>query len=317
MSAAPRTSHKKPPSVCELSVLDVVGIDSETHGRSCTAHLCCGHNVKVGDILFCSWQIQLIDDEDDLENAEPEEVIQVHKVDMDGHAYCHVGYLAKRVFRKYGPKQFDKMFLRVKVDYRISDNSHERCRSHHYHGMALCSIIRDDNRFNGKNPLEGDACLMGLTLNKLGNSGDDDSTSSEPEKISYLLSKRRQQVPKDLNRRKPIKSLGPRVKPPKYEPRRMNFFPFELASDSSLSDVSASEDDDDIPIEDVVSKMKKSKMKKVRKDFQSPAQKRRRESNNTTPENTTPTPERVLEVNDSPRRSPRKSVFPRLYTPQK
>jgi hypothetical protein len=144
---------KKSLNISDLTVVDIVGLDSESHGQSCTQHLCCGHSVKVNDVLFCTWQIQLIEE---VRTGELEEVVQVYKVAEDGLAYCHVGYLPKRLFRKYGPKQFDKIFVRVLKDYWISDNSHERSRSHHFYGMALASIIRDDIRYLGKD-LEIDA----------------------------------------------------------------------------------------------------------------------------------------------------------------
>jgi hypothetical protein len=199
-------ANKKPPNIFDLTVVDIVGLDSESHGRSCTQHLCCGHSVKENDVLFCTWQIQLIENST---LGEPEEVVQVYKIAEDGLAYCHVGYLPKRLFRKYGPKQFDKMFLRVLKDYRISDNSHERSRSHHFYGMALGKIIRDDLRFLGKNPLNGDRCLM---LQKA-NTPDNESTTTEttaslckPVEVSTVC-----------NRRKAITVLPPKIPPPAYE----------------------------------------------------------------------------------------------------
>jgi hypothetical protein len=51
--------------------------------------------VKVGAILFCTCQIQLIEHSN---LSEPEEGIQVYKVASHGFAYCHTGYLPKRLF---------------------------------------------------------------------------------------------------------------------------------------------------------------------------------------------------------------------------
>jgi hypothetical protein len=201
-------SVKSKPSISDLTVIDVVGLDSESHGRSCTQHLCCGHSVKVGDMLFCTWQIQLIEHSN---MSEPEEVIQVYKVAPDGLAYCHVGYLPKRLFRKYGPKQFDKLFLRVLIDYRISDNSHERSRSHHFYGMALTSIIKDDIQLIGKNPLQGDRCIPTDVSNvaKLNEEESECSSIHVDLVVKKVVS----------NRRKPIQYLEPRIIHPVYEPR--------------------------------------------------------------------------------------------------
>jgi hypothetical protein len=174
------TTNNKLPNIADLTVVDIVGLDSESLGRSCTQHLCCGHSLKENDILFCTWQIQLIENST---LGEPEEVEQVYKVAEDGLAYCHVGYLPKRLFCKYGPKQFDQLFVRVLKDYRISDNSHEQSRSHHFYGMALGKTIRDDLQFLGKNPLNGDQCLM----LKKENTRDNKSTTTETTASSVSL----------------------------------------------------------------------------------------------------------------------------------
>jgi hypothetical protein len=92
---------KKLPTISDLTVVDIVGLDSESHGWSCMQHLFCRQNVKENNVLFCTWQIQLIEE---VMTGEPEEVFQVYTVAEDGLAYCHVGYLPKRLFRKYGPK---------------------------------------------------------------------------------------------------------------------------------------------------------------------------------------------------------------------
>jgi hypothetical protein len=138
-----------------LTAVDVVGLQSETHGRSCNDHMCCGHHVGVNDKLVCIWQVQQIDERP---NAPLEEVIQVHKIGRDGLVTCHVGYLPKRLFCKHGSHRFDLMYLKVKHDLRCSDNSHERQRSHRNHGVVLCDIIKDNVKYNSHNPFQGDPC---------------------------------------------------------------------------------------------------------------------------------------------------------------
>jgi hypothetical protein len=76
--------------------------------------------MNENDVLFCIWQIQLID------NSTTGELEEVYKVVEDGLAYCHVGYFPKRLFWKFGPKLFDKMFVHLLEDYGISNNSHEQ-----------------------------------------------------------------------------------------------------------------------------------------------------------------------------------------------
>jgi hypothetical protein len=94
-------SGKSKSSISDPTVIDVVCLVSESHGQSCTQYLCCGHSVKVVDMLFCTWQIQSIEHSN---SSDPNELIQVYKFSPDGLAYCHIGYLPKRLFQKYGPK---------------------------------------------------------------------------------------------------------------------------------------------------------------------------------------------------------------------
>ena len=44
---------------------------------SSVARLCCGHQVKVNDVLVCMWQVQMIS------HDYPEEVVQVKKIAKD------------------------------------------------------------------------------------------------------------------------------------------------------------------------------------------------------------------------------------------
>jgi hypothetical protein len=201
-------------SIDSLESIEIVGIDSETHGRNCTSHMCCGHHVKVGDILVCTWQVQMISSE------YPEEVVKILKIGTDGFPSCHVGYIPRRLFRKFDPKTFEKMFLKVEEDYRLSDNSHERHRSHHYHGMARCLVIHNNSRFNSRDCFNGEACI--LSENE-GTSSSGKKKKKEKEKISVtdkekLLAKFR----KKSTRCKPIifnPSPTKRGYTPVYQPR--------------------------------------------------------------------------------------------------
>jgi hypothetical protein len=148
--------------------------------------------VKENDVLFCT------------SSGEPEEVVQVCKVVEDGLAYCHVGYLPKRLFQKYGPKQFDKMFFCVLKDYRISDNSHERSRSHHFYEMALGKIIQDDLWYLGKDPLNGDRCIM-IQNEAQNNTPENECTTTELTASVY----KPVEIITVYNRRKAITVLPP------------------------------------------------------------------------------------------------------------
>jgi hypothetical protein len=146
-----------------LTAVDVVGLQSETHGRLCNNHLCCGHHVGVNDKLVCLWQVQQIYERP---NAQLEEVIQVHKIGRDGLVTCHVGYLPKQLFCTHGSHRFDRMFLKVKHDLRCSNNAHERQRSHRNHGLVLCHIIKDDVKNTIHTILSKAICVMFLFKRK-------------------------------------------------------------------------------------------------------------------------------------------------------
>lgn len=205
-------------SVDKLTVIDVLGVDSNTNGRMCNQHETCGHHVRVNDVLYCSWELQKVDRSgaslpfnmpdhcttsgvaatlpaskrkpvtrkkqdikrkkrhnnerhasdilfDDSEDDEDgmEEVVKIYKVERDGMANCHVGYLPRRLFKKHGAKSFDALFLRVDIDLRVSPNSSERARSHRNYGMITCGIIRNNPRYNGRKPLDGVPCDCSLS----------------------------------------------------------------------------------------------------------------------------------------------------------
>jgi hypothetical protein len=227
-------------TVSLLSSIDVLGVDSNTNGRSCCQHECCGHMVEKNDVLYCSWQLQTIDRSCDFvpftspvelsasieSNAATlsegkrkpaprkrnevkrkskkttfrnsasqsfnlfdvsddddgyEEVVKVFKIEKDGMANCHVGYLPRRLFKKHGANKFDSLFLRVVDDLRTSPNSADRARSHRNHGMVTCAIIHNNNRYTGKKPLDGVPCIRSSS------ESDGDDISDEESKQSDSL----------------------------------------------------------------------------------------------------------------------------------
>jgi hypothetical protein len=110
----------------------------------------------------------------------PEEVVKILKIGTDGFPSCHVGYILRRLFRKFDPKSFEKLFLKVEEDYRLSDNSHEQHQSHHHHGMARCLVIHNNCQFNSRDCFNGDACIL---LDNEGTSSGK-KKNNEKEKIS-------------------------------------------------------------------------------------------------------------------------------------
>jgi hypothetical protein len=135
--------------------VDVVGCDKESDGRSCTAHRVCGHFVKAGDKLYCKFEVQQFEDDN-----EGEACVQVHKLGAGGEISCHVGYLQRRIVKssrddlgnKDGGKSYDGMWLTAIADLRLSDSSVERARSTRNGGLFYCQVLQNDARFVGVNP---------------------------------------------------------------------------------------------------------------------------------------------------------------------
>lgn len=154
--------------------IEVVGVDNNSDGRSCSLHKVCGHFVTVGDKLFCRWQVQQFHDRD-----EPEACVQVFKMAADGGVGCHVGYLPLRLVMTSRDSDgiedlgmsYNGKWMTVVHDLRISDNTAERSRSKHNYGIVLCQQILDDPRFVGVDPFETRVNL----------SDDDGSTDEDDE----------------------------------------------------------------------------------------------------------------------------------------
>lgn len=135
-----------------LEQMEVVGLENSEDGRSCEQHDCCGQFIRKNDKLVCQWAMQCIN------SNTPQAVVRVFSLHNDGLQGCHVGYIPKRYFPKFGVELFNLMYLRVITDYRYSDNKMERHRSHYNYGMVLCEIIKNNEKYNGHDPFNGDAC---------------------------------------------------------------------------------------------------------------------------------------------------------------
>ena len=156
--------------------IDVYGVDIGSNGRSCVSHDVCGHFVKEGDPLYCSWEVQEFD-------GETESVVQVHKLAGDGFVGCHIGYLPRRLIKasrsnhgdhkKDGGRSYDGTWLNVVADLRLSKSAAERSRSQRNSGIVYCHIIQDNPRFVGVNPFQ--------TQLKPANDDDDDDDDGDDE----------------------------------------------------------------------------------------------------------------------------------------
>jgi hypothetical protein len=125
----------------------------------------------VYDKLVCQYVVLPIGP-----NSSLEEVVQVHKVGYDGLICCHVGFAPRRLFPRFPPKLFEGMVLRVVEDLRVSRNTHERARSHHFHGIVKCEVVNDD-RYSGRDILDGEPCDVSFR-----NSDSDSDSNAKQQK---------------------------------------------------------------------------------------------------------------------------------------
>jgi hypothetical protein len=121
-------------------------------------------------------------------NEALEAVVQVHKVGFDGLLCCHVGYVPRRLFPRYQPKLFNGMVLRVVDDLRVSNNTHERARSYHFHGIVKCEVV-NETRYCGESIINGLPCDVSFR-----ESSDDDSSAKKGKAIASKRSARKRSI---------------------------------------------------------------------------------------------------------------------------
>ncbi len=170
-----------------LRAFDVVGVDAEDSGRSCTTHMVCGHHIEVGDILACKWSVQIFHDNT------PEACIRVFKINNnDGLPGCHVGYLQKHLLKVDEGKKYDNILLKVIDDNRLSDDKSVRHRSHRNYGIVHCVDVTNHENFVNLNPFEGDSLPMDIVAKErdtlLANDEDDEDDEKTTEDEDFIQS---------------------------------------------------------------------------------------------------------------------------------
>ncbi len=114
-----------------MRLIDIVGLESESNGRSCPDHEICGYIVKEGDILHLQETSVRIGDS-------TEYAIKASLLNSDSGC-CVVGFIPKRLLKASYIKRVK--FVQVLKLYSDSDNRQDRRRSKQNCGMALCKIM--------------------------------------------------------------------------------------------------------------------------------------------------------------------------------
>ena len=117
--------------------LEVVGLLSDSNGRSCTLHACCGEHVVVGDTLRLVACVVTVSDK-------TEEAVKAVKI-SDGVDGCTVGFIPRVQARLPKVKQHLNKFVQVVELYKDANSPYKRSKSFQNKGMASVAFLEDDN----------------------------------------------------------------------------------------------------------------------------------------------------------------------------
>ena len=97
--------------------LKIVGLMSNTNGRSCGVYHICGDHVVVGDVLHLVAMVMQVEDR-------TEEAIKVIKV-VDGVDTCTVGFVPRVIAQLEHMRNHVNKFVQVKEIYQESKNTYK------------------------------------------------------------------------------------------------------------------------------------------------------------------------------------------------
>lgn len=120
---------------CSSSDLEIVGLFSSSNGRSCSAHRCCGREVKKGNVLRLVKTCVTI-------NMAPEEAIKCVRI-VDGVDSCTVAYIPRVWGNLPRVKRNIDKFVVVQELYAESANVSKRMKSKKNMGVAGCIYLSE------------------------------------------------------------------------------------------------------------------------------------------------------------------------------
>ena len=127
--------------------IELVGFNSNTNGRSCPTHSCCGVSLVEDHPTRCEGQVfrlRLVPST--LEGDTSGTHLALHFVLPDGTDGCRVGFARRRYAITHGP-QLDGRFVRLVEVYHLGlENSSKRAEYRRNHGFAIGEVLEDGNK---------------------------------------------------------------------------------------------------------------------------------------------------------------------------
>jgi hypothetical protein len=113
--------------------VDIVGIESNTQGRSCEEHDICGKSSIAEDAVVRFRKVQIV------VNGKEESAIAAYHV-SDGIDRCRVGFLKRHLLKHW--KRYDGVLAQViEVYSKESDSPTKRKNFYHNKGCCVAAII--------------------------------------------------------------------------------------------------------------------------------------------------------------------------------
>lgn len=115
--------------------LEIVGLLSDTNGRSCCQHDVCGKHVRKGDVLVLRQCVVPV-------HGKIQEAIKLIKVE-DGCERCTVAYVPRAFVSNPKIAKNINHFVQVLEIYEHSSNTYKRRLAHQNCGMASVAFLND------------------------------------------------------------------------------------------------------------------------------------------------------------------------------
>ena len=117
-------------------VVDIVGTNMTTNGRSCECHSCCG-SVLEEDMVVRFRLVQVI------VKGQEEDALAVYWV-TGGVDRCRVGFLPRHLVKHH--TDYNLKLAQITTLLKQSDNATERASGHHRGGVVRATLIQVDSK---------------------------------------------------------------------------------------------------------------------------------------------------------------------------
>lgn len=123
-------------TIAMADILEIVGLYSDTNGRSCSVHAICGDHVNVGDVLRLVATV--VDYKGSLEPA-----VKCVKV-VDGTDACTVAFVPRNLSDLPKVKEHLNKFVQVTELYAESKNTYKRSKAKANYGVAAVRLLSEE-----------------------------------------------------------------------------------------------------------------------------------------------------------------------------